>query len=826
MKKLTSKSIDYFLYVQKRYAIWIFLLGILLSIGAAPRAIKLLTSIKTDLIHLLPENIPSVRYTDEVKKKFDRRSRLFVIINSPDPEANKNAMLDLTEFLKQLPSIDSITIERRGMEFFDQNKLLLIDIRDLYTIHDRLKEKIQKKKLGSMYIDFEEGGDDPDNVSFDDLIKRYEENYTVETRNKYQTNKDETVFLMDILPKSRDPSLSFFKSFVDEIEKYTSRFNFKKYNPEMTYGYAGAIKTRVDQYQALINDLKKAGMISGISIFLLLFLYFGRFIDRREGFYHFVVSLFQQVGLVVAIFIPMIISTMFAFWFCSFFFKQLNLVTSFLFAIIFGLGVDIGIHLISRYIQDRCRGESIDKIHRDVVTKTGKSCSIGILTTVASFYILTLTDFKGFSEFGWIAGNGLVIALICYIVFFPCLLLMIDKYHLIRIKRKIFEVEKTQKGKRRWIPYPKYLLGLCAVLTILSLVDLPKLHFEWDFGKLKMKLAHQERQKRLAEETYGRVNAPAIYLVENEVQARKIRQIVRKRKESDKDFHTIDFIRSYYDMVPFDQEEKLALLKKIDILLSDDALNTVNDDEKKLIKEFRNTIAGTKLIKKEDIPNSLNEFFWGNTGLTDKSASFVMPLPHLQLDNGNNAKAFYQDVHIVDALGLRFYAVSDAIIFAEVLQTLFRDSKKAIFLTSLVILALVTLHFRNWKETLFIFTGLVCGIIWMLGIMAIFDFRLNFYNMIIIPAMIGMGVDNSVHVVHRFKEIKYRSIIEVLKTSGGAALMASLTTILGYSGMCYTRHPGLQSIGFMAVIGMGTCLVGSLFLLPLLLQVFLKPGKK
>lgn len=94
--------------------------------------------------------------------------------------------------------------------------------------------------------------------------------------------------------------------------------------------------------------------------------------------------------------------------------------------------------------------------------------------------------------------------------------------------------------------------------------------------------------------------------------------------------------------------------------------------------------------------------------------------------------------------------------------------------------------------------------------------------MIIIPAMIGMGVDNSVHVVHRFDEIGRKSIINVLKTSGGAALMASLTTILGYSGMCFTRHPGLSSIGWMAIIGMGTCLLGSLVVLPLLLQLFLR----
>lgn len=165
-------------------------------------------------------------------------------------------------------------------------------------------------------------------------------------------------------------------------------------------------------------------------------------------------------------------------------------------------------------------------------------------------------------------------------------------------------------------------------------------------------------------------------------------------------------------------------------------------------------------------------------------------------------------------------------IFAEVLVTLFRDAKVAVVLSYGLLALLVAFHFRNKTRTAVVLGALACGIGWMLAIMDITGVKLNFYNMIIIPAMIGMGEDNSVHVVDRFDEHGRSSIMYVLRTSGAAAFMASATAIFGYGGLCFAHHPGLRSIGWMAIIGLGTCLLASLVLIPLLLQIFVKSEKK
>jgi predicted exporter len=69
-----------------------------------------------------------------------------------------------------------------------------------------------------------------------------------------------------------------------------------------------------------------------------------------------------------------------------------------------------------------------------------------------------------------------------------------------------------------------------------------------------------------------------------------------------------------------------------------------------------------------------------------------------------------------------------------------------------IILLLVLSHFRTWKITLLTLTPLVMGLVWMLGAMALLDIRINFINAVILPMIIGMGIDNSVHLMHRYLE--------------------------------------------------------------------------
>jgi predicted RND superfamily exporter protein len=135
----------------------------------------------------------------------------------------------------------------------------------------------------------------------------------------------------------------------------------------------------------------------------------------------------------------------------------------------------------------------------------------------------------------------------------------------------------------------------------------------------------------------------------------------------------------------------------------------------------------------------------------------------------------------------------------------------------LIVLFMVFLHFRRWRATLFTLMPLVMGLIWMVGAMSLFGIHINFVNAVILPMIIGMGIDNSLHLMNRFLEGGGRDAGLALRTTGRAMAMCSLTTMLGFGSLATARYQALSTMGWVTILGMGFCLIAALCFLPTLL---------
>ncbi|MBI4374539.1 MAG: MMPL family transporter, partial [Deltaproteobacteria bacterium] len=169
------------------------------------------------------------------------------------------------------------------------------------------------------------------------------------------------------------------------------------------------------------------------------------------------------------------------------------------------------------------------------------------------------------------------------------------------------------------------------------------------------------------------------------------------------------------------------------------------------------------------------------------------------------------------------YPSSDASIFGIVLKTMFQDIPRVLILSLLSVFVFVYLDFRSLPRSLLVLTSILMGVLWLLGLMQLFGIKFNFYNMIIIPSVMGMSIDNGIHLMHRYKELGKGSLKKVISTTGIAALLSSLTNAGGFIGLLFSIHRGLYSIGLLAVLGVGTCLLSTLVFLPLLLKLREKP---
>ena len=111
--------------------------------------------------------------------------------------------------------------------------------------------------------------------------------------------------------------------------------------------------------------------------------------------------------------------------------------------------------------------------------------------------------------------------------------------------------------------------------------------------------------------------------------------------------------------------------------------------------------------------------------------------------------------------------------------------------------------------------------------MGAFGPKLSIMNMVILPSLIGLSVDNSIHIYHRFKLAGVNANIrQIMNTTGRAAVITTITTLLGFGGMVTASMGGLRSMGLLAIIGFTACLIMTWSLLPVLLEAFGKPKNK
>jgi len=138
--------------------------------------------------------------------------------------------------------------------------------------------------------------------------------------------------------------------------------------------------------------------------------------------------------------------------------------------------------------------------------------------------------------------------------------------------------------------------------------------------------------------------------------------------------------------------------------------------------------------------------------------------------------------------------------------------------TFVLVFIFMYLSFRSLKWAVISMLPLIVGLLWTFGVMMITGLMLNFYNLVVLPAVLGIGEDNGVHMTHRYLNEGKGSIFKVLSSTGQHITVGSFTTMLGFFGLIFTTHPGLQTIGQLAVLGIGLTLLSGLILLPALFQ--------
>lgn len=833
----------------------LWLVGALIFCACLPfifkPAVGLVGKIKTNLSQLLPSDHPMTQLREYISQNFSGdKGDIIVLVHSPDAKKNRQAIDDLAKILRSHPQVEEVFEHVHHYEFYRKHKLLYLDEIELIDLKETLVNEINRKKLGGLFVDLMEEEEESDQ-KFDKTIDKYRWDIH-KLNNRYRRSLDGDVFLLKLTPKSANTSLKFYKKFSETITSFiTKEFEPGNYHPEMKLYFDGGIFARTSEYNAVFNNLKTAGYISAIGIGVLLFFAFSqiRLVFFRfaflSSFFAFLLYAYFSFDLgeglkttilgtlliltiafffliprsisIVILFIPLILGVITGFGVSSIWVENLNLVTSGLISILFGLGIDIGIHMLMRYYQEREAQKTVRQSLYAMIFKTGRSSAIGILTTAATFFILTINDFRGFSEFGLIAGIGMVCTLFAYFILMPFLLFGCERIKLIR-NHQLNQNNWLFRFQNKWqrFPFPVTLICLFLILIGGSILGSSQINFEWNYGKFKFRAEDTETARELLNKVEPSGIRPAVVLVNSKDEAKTIQDYISNHRKNNLKDPLIERFFSPYDIVPQNQAAKIKVLKEIEVVLSDDALNLFAKEKKDLISDFLSLIQAVKPVKEDQIPKKLVQNLKGKNG---DQIGFIYPISKYDLNDGRRAQVFRDslaDLKLAD--GSPKTVLSDYIVYAEVLDLMFSDSYRAILLSFLAVAFFLWLDFRNFKDVGLLLLSLSVGFILLGGLTYLFGQSLNLFNMVVLPIILGMSVDNSVHLLHRFKEYGEKTITKPWLTAGLASLLSSVTTIMGYIGLTVTTHPGLKSVGFLAVIGMVCCILASLVFLPALIE--------
>lgn len=807
---------------------WVLFIALITALAGGYVASNL--TVDTDFANLLPPSNPSVQALEKLRQTAGGESSMEVAIKSPSFEANVEFANRLAEESLDLhyeryngPFFTGAEF-RRETELLKDNALYLATTTELDSIIQYLQDEIDqaKQEANPFLVDFDDFDDEEEADEEDgEDLDQFRESYDMLVPSEYPINADSTLAILTLYPSGSRSDITYLEDMFSEFQNLIDRLEPTSFHPEMEVRFGGRIKRHLTELESIMSDVYNSFATGISSVILLVILYFTikkylnyRRTDPRLQKH----SLFQHIIRapvpMLIIGIPLLVSLMWTFGITSLYLGTLNTMTSVLFVILFGLGIDYGIHYYARYIELRAAGNSVEDSVLLSYMRTGTAIVVSALTTALALFILIFADFRGFSEFGFIAGMGIMFALFCMLFVLPSLVVLFERWNWLLLPPRSEDRAVEPLFKR--FPMARSIIVFSVVTAVTVIAFSGNLKFEYDFGNLEPEFPeYREFQEFTSGVDENEPHNPAFVIVDTYEEVFEVVDTLRARMEADPNtmIEEVEAIQERFP--PFEEmkEQKLQKISRVRELLQDPFIENQEGENLEILRQSSQT---REPLTEEQIPDFLKNRFITNEG---EIGRFVIVYPKSGLSDGLRSIRFKEDVsNILLSNGKTYHAGSTSIVAATMLDLMRTESPYMVIATFIVVFICIALSFQSMRWTLIALIPLVIGLLWLFGIQLLFGLKFNFYNLVVLPAILGIGCDNGVHLAHRYREEGRKSMWEVLSSTGQHITIGSLTTMLGFAGLLFTNHPGLQSIGIMAVVGIGMTLLSALTFLPSMVQ--------
>ncbi len=566
-----------------------------------------------------------------------------------------------------------------------------------------------------------------------------------------------------------------------------------------------------------------------------------------------------------AIVVSLLMAMAWTFGFATAAVGSLNLLSVVFALVLIGIGVDFGVHIVSRFLEAHRSGEERPEAVRTALLRTGPGVLLGGVTSSCAFFSVLGSDFLGLAELGLIGGIGILLCLLAMLTVLPALLLTTG--------RRQTEVPPTAISfsfLEHLACRPKMVLLIVASVTLAGLPGLMNVGFSYDLLELQARGLESVEYERLLIEQTDESTWLAAFTADSLEEMTALRELLQT-------LETVGRVETILDYLPREQEIKRAIYAEPARALAAlppspavpaaphaprvlRALETLEEALMGMQEKLFAAGAGEEVVRIErilghidasvqmlaegpdraqhldslqgqlrqqmgglvdrlrvwlradevtpwDLPPALRDLFIGRDGRFQLTAT-----PSVDVWSFNLLERFVLDLRRVDPT-----VSGPPVVVYESARLMHQTFISAAALTILFVSLILYVFSRSLLYVGLTLLPLGVGIVWMLALMGFLGVEFNLANFFAIPILIAIGVDGGVHFLARWREQQGRGSLFSTSTPTAVALSFATTTI-GFGGLLLAHHRGLASLGALMVLGSLSCLAACQLVLPAVLR--------
>ncbi len=705
--------------------------------------------IKLLLADLLPENRDSVRDLETVAKEVGGVGYLIVLLG---PVEKPESLLPRTAAaLKDEPEI-RYTYHEREEYSLRSKALYLMAEKDFEEVLEAGRIILNNGKRGLIDLGLETEQDQKQNLRrAKSRLKKLEAG----GQEKFFRSADGRFAMLLAKPAFDSEDLGRSRNLVEKVSTKLAR----ELGPSVPFELVGRYVDKVNDTRQIERDIEFTSVLSMVGVAFILIFGLG--------------SIRSSVLMVGAVSVAMAWTLGAAHLLVG----QINILTGFLLAILGGMGVEYGVHLVRRFNQEVAAGHSAKRALERSYLYTGRALGSAAITSAAAFLILSFSDFRGFSELGKIAGVGILSIYFVYMLMFPALASVLRDQPRFPVIREAFGFYPYGR-KLRWVIPPFALLCLWGAWNS---------EFEYDFKRMHNLSKETQARNQSVNDLFGRSFTPAAILAKDRRQALALERWLRDPLRAEQVENAVSINR----VVPEDMEERFEEIERLAgrmDRLSDEELSGKTGMAAADIRD----LVKAQPYGRRDLPPQLRDAF-------GKSGNIVLAYPAKDLDR---AEALREFAGLLAEAREKFPGVkigSDVRIFAEILDHITHDGLIILLVFLAGAFVVMGLDFRNVLDALDLEFQLITGIFVLVALMGLVGERFSILNIAMVPAVLAAGIDMGVHVRHRERE--GYGALPAARFVSQAVHLSILTTMAGFGALFFAEAGVLRGIAWISVLG-------------------------